>query len=104
MQPPEPAAVCIELHDVAPATWPECQAILDMLGAAGATRITLLVVPHFHRGRAIDGDASFARSLDARLARGDELVDRGLGLLVELARDRLAVDDLRHLSASRRTG
>ena len=84
MQPPEAsAAVCIELHDVAPATWPECQAILDMLDAAGASRITLLVVPHFHRGRTIDSDASFARRLDARLARGDELVLHGYSHLDE---------------------
>jgi predicted deacetylase len=69
--------VCIELHDVAPATWRECESILRMLDDAGATRLTLLVVPRFHRGAAIGEDAALARALDARLARGDELVLHG---------------------------
>ena len=32
------------------------------------------------------------------MAGRDHRVDRGLGLLVQLARDRAPVDDLRHLS------
>ena len=41
----------------------------------------------------------------ARLARGDQRVDFGLSLLVQLARDRAPVDDRGHLTnASRRTG
>ena len=77
MQHPERKAVCIEIHDVAPATFGECEAILRMLDEAGATRLTLLVVPRFHHGAPISGDAGFARALDRRLARGDELVLHG---------------------------
>jgi predicted deacetylase len=67
MSPTEPARLaCIELHDVAPATWPECAAILRMLDDAGATRLTLLVVPHFHRGARVGDDAAFLRALDGR--------------------------------------
>jgi predicted deacetylase len=76
-RPDAPRVVCIEVHDVAPATWGECEAILRMLDVGGATRLTLLVVPRFHRGAPIGADAAFARALDARLARGDELVLHG---------------------------
>jgi len=78
MSPTEPPRVaCVELHDVAPATWPECAAILRMLDDAGASRLTLLVVPHFHRGAHVGDDAAFLRALDGRVARGDELVLHG---------------------------
>jgi predicted deacetylase len=75
--PDAPAVVCVELHDVAPATWPQCEAILRMLDTAGATRLTLLVVPRFHHGVFVGDDETFVRALDARLARGDELVLHG---------------------------
>jgi len=76
-RPDAPRLVCVELHDVAPATWRECESILRLLDDGGATRLTLLVVPRFHRGAAIGADAGFARALDERLARGDELVLHG---------------------------
>jgi predicted deacetylase len=78
MSPTEsPRLACIELHDVAPATWPECAAILRMLDDAGASALTLLVVPQFHRGAHVKDDAGFRRALDSRVTRGDELVLHG---------------------------
>ena len=78
MPPADPSRVaCIELHDVAPATWPECAAILRMLDEVVAAPLTLLVVPCFHRGERIGGDPAFRRALEDRLARGDELVLHG---------------------------
>jgi hypothetical protein len=71
------ARVTIELHDVAPATWPDCERVLRMLDEAGATRLTLLVVPHFHRARPLAADARVVAALERRLARGDELVLHG---------------------------
>ena len=69
--------VCFVLHDVAPANWPHCARILDLLDALGAAPVTLLVVPDFHgRGR-IDYAPSFARAIEARLRRGDELALHG---------------------------
>src|SRR5215218_4701026 len=54
-QPVEHAGACIELHDVAPATWPECALILAMLDQIGNIPVTLLVVPNFHgRGSIVD--------------------------------------------------
>ena len=78
MRPPESRRrVAIEVHDVAPATWPECEAILRVLDAVGATRLTLLVVPRFHHGAALADAPAFVRALEARLDRGDELALHG---------------------------
>jgi predicted deacetylase len=69
--------LCIVLHDVAPATWPLCERLLDAVDALGAPPLTLLVVPDFHgRGRS-DEDAAFVRALERRLLRGDELALHG---------------------------
>jgi predicted deacetylase len=78
MPRPDARLVAIELHDVAPATWPDCAAILRMLDAAGASNVSLLVVPRFHGRGASADDAAFVGALDARLSRGDELVLHGL--------------------------
>lgn len=79
MQPreSEPGAVAIALHDVSPATWRECQALLAMLDAAGAGPLSLLVVPHYHYRAPITADRAFRNAMDERLARGDELVLHG---------------------------
>jgi len=77
MRRPERGLVAIEVHDVAPGTWPACQRILRMLDDVGARNLTLLVVPRFHRGVAPGDDAAFVRAMHARLARGDELALHG---------------------------
>jgi predicted deacetylase len=69
--------VSIVVHDVTPATWPECARLLQMLDDVGANPATLLVVPHYHHANPIEEDAGFVRALDARLARGDELALHG---------------------------
>lgn len=69
-------ALCVALHDVAPETWPECERLLDALAAVERFPVTLLVVPDYHRngGRVPDW---YARALDRRLERGDELALHG---------------------------
>lgn len=75
--------VCVVMHDVSPATWPECRLLLDALqdvGGAPATsplRATLLVVPAYHRGTAAQQDDGFMELMDQRLAAGDELALHG---------------------------
>jgi len=71
------ANVAFVVHDAAPATWPECSALLRMLDELGARPITILVVPHYHYQDPITKNARFVAALDARLARGDELVLHG---------------------------
>jgi predicted deacetylase len=79
MQRPDGArfAVAIAVHDVAPATWRECREILAMLDDVAATPVSLLIVPHYHYGVHALRDLAFLRRMDARVARGDELVLHG---------------------------
>jgi uncharacterized protein len=66
----------VSLHDVAPDTWPACERLLSMLDPFGVP-VTLLVTPHFHRGRRIDADEAFVRSIRHRVSRGDDVVLHG---------------------------
>lgn len=67
----------IVIHDVAPATWPQCETLLAMVDALGAPPVTLLVVPHFHRGILARESRAFVAALGERAARGDELALHG---------------------------
>ncbi len=86
--PTVPAPVCIELHDVCPATWPLCLRALAMLDALGPLPLSLLIVPDYHRRGRASADAAFVRAIDRRLARGDEAVLHGLAHLDEGPRAR----------------
>jgi len=78
MPPPERAPqVAIVVHDVAPATWRECETLLAMADALGAAPCTLLVVPDWHRTMPLRVAQPFAAALARRLARGDELCLHG---------------------------
>lgn len=70
-------ALCIAIHDVAPATWPLCRRLADAVAAVDPQApLTLLVVPNFHDG----GEAVPAGYIDwlhARAARGDEIALHG---------------------------
>jgi predicted deacetylase len=66
----------VSLHDVAPATWPDCERLLDVVAPYGIP-VTLLVTPHLHRGITADADAAFVAALHDRVARGDEIVLHG---------------------------
>lgn len=70
-------AVAIAVHDASPATWRECRELLAMLDDAGATPVTLLVIPDYHYRARVTDDRGFVDALCARLARGDELVLHG---------------------------
>lgn len=70
-------AMCIEIHDVAPATWSRCARLLDAVDEAGGAPVTLLVVPDFHGRGCADADPAFVAAVDARLARGDEVALHG---------------------------
>ena len=70
-------AVCIAIHDVAPATWPACEVLLDLVRGIGAPPATLLVVPDYHRRGSIERDLAFIRAIDRRIAGGDEIAMHG---------------------------
>ena len=70
-------AICIAIHDVAPATWPACEVLLHLVQRLGAPPATLLVVPDYHRRGSVERDLSFIRAIDQRSARGDEIALHG---------------------------
>ena len=78
-----PAPVCVELHDVAPATWPLCRRILARIDALGSVPVTLLVVPDYHHRGSVSASPVFVRAMRARAARGDEICLHGLHHLDE---------------------
>lgn len=72
---PHRAALCVSIHDVAPATWDDCVRLAEALRAVADIPITWLVVPHYHRP---GGDAArMEAGLERALARGDELALHG---------------------------
>ena len=72
------APVCVELHDVAPATWPLCRRILGRIDGLGGIPVTLLVVPDYHHQGRVSANPAFVRAVRARAARGDEICLHGL--------------------------
>ena len=69
--------LALVLHDVAPATWPAYAGFVAEVDARFGIPLNLLVVPDYHRQGSLDRQADFVRTLDARLARGDELILHG---------------------------
>ena len=74
--PSDTPAYAVSLHDVAPDTWPQCERLLALCDRHSVP-VTLLVVPRYHHGAAIDEAPEFARALRARIARGDDVVLHG---------------------------
>lgn len=64
------------IHDVAPATWPECLHLLHAIGAVADIPLTWLVVPQYHGSRL--RSRSCEATLEGLLAKGHELVLHGL--------------------------
>lgn len=68
-------ALCVSIHDVAPATWDECACLAGAIRDIADIPLTWLVVPHYHRA---GGDlARMEAGLERMLARGDELALHG---------------------------
>jgi predicted deacetylase len=67
--------LCVSLHDVAPATWPSCQKVLDAVREVADIPLTLLIVPA-HHGQC-SAQPEFERAISAQLAAGNELALHG---------------------------
>jgi predicted deacetylase len=67
--------LCVSIHDVAPATWAECQRLHDAVRAVADIPLTWLVVPCY-RGQG-HVPRHYAHGLGALLARGHELALHG---------------------------
>lgn len=69
--------LCIAIHDVSPATWPQCERLLRMLAMLGHNPVTLAVVPDWHGESRIDRAPQFRERIDACLADGAEVALHG---------------------------
>jgi predicted deacetylase len=87
-------SVAIVLHDVAPATWPECQVLLQMIAELSpGCRVTLLVVPNYHHRGSIDAtDPQWRAAIDHRIAAGDEVALHGYWHVDDSASSRTPVE------------
>jgi uncharacterized protein len=95
--------VSISLHDVAPATWPECKRLLSLTDAFSVP-VSLLVVPRFHGGLAADADRDFRDAIHARVRQGDEVLLHGDRHLDEARRPRTPGEWIRRRLLTNREG
>lgn len=70
-------AICVAIHDVAPATWQACARLFDLLREVGDPPLTLLVVPDYHGCGAVDRARDFIDAMERRIGHGDELALHG---------------------------
>jgi predicted deacetylase len=71
------AGLCIEIHDVAPATWPQCEPLLALVDEFGRPPVTMLAVPNYHDTGGFDRSSSLVRVLQRRVCGGDEIALHG---------------------------
>lgn len=83
-QPHDGRALCVVIHDVAPATWPDCLRLLQAVREVGDIPLTWLVVPRWHGSAARSPVAEAA--LGCMLADGHELALHGYTHLDTAAR------------------
>jgi uncharacterized protein len=69
--------LCIELHDVAAATWPHCERLLGLLDELQRPPATLLAVPDYHGHGPLKRTPAIVHVLQRRLNRGDEIALHG---------------------------
>jgi predicted deacetylase len=67
--------LCVSIHDVAPATWPDCLRLVEAIRAVADIPLTWLVVPHYHFRP--EQSPAMEACLNAALERGDELALHG---------------------------
>jgi predicted deacetylase len=69
-------ALCVSVHDVAPATWSDCQRVIAAVQTVAPIPLTLLVVPYWHR-LPQTGAREYEAGLSALQAAGHELALHG---------------------------
>ena len=80
----------MSLHDVAPATWPDCERLLKLTDA-WALPVSLLVVPDYHRLGRVGIDHAFVVAFSL-LLRAHEIVLHGYSHLDEAPAPRTFID------------
>jgi predicted deacetylase len=72
---PRRPALCVSIHDVAPATWDDCRRLHDAVRAVADIPLTWLVIPRYRHRRT--RSAAMEAYLEAQLATGHELALHG---------------------------
>jgi predicted deacetylase len=72
---PRRPALCLSIHDVAPATWDDCRRLHDAVRAVADIPLTWLVVPRYRHRRT--RSAAMEAWLEAQLDAGHELALHG---------------------------
>ncbi|MFK3738721.1 DUF2334 domain-containing protein [Massilia sp. TN1-12] len=67
--------LCVSIHDVAPATWPDCLRLVQAVREVADIPLTWLVVPHYHFRP--ERSPVMEACLDVVVERGDELALHG---------------------------
>jgi predicted deacetylase len=70
-------ALCVSIHDVAPATWPLCEKLIAAVGKVAPIPLTFLVVPAWHHQCKGESDDACFAALDAHREHGNELALHG---------------------------
>jgi predicted deacetylase len=73
--PNERPALCVAIHDVAPATWPECLHLLHAIEAVADIPISWLVVPRYHGST--QRSPAYEATMERLMGRGHEVVLHG---------------------------
>jgi predicted deacetylase len=73
-----PRLLCVAIHDVAPETWRDCEALLEMLQSFAPLPLTLAVVPDYHGHGRADSAPWFVRAVNEVVAeQGCEIALHG---------------------------
>lgn len=95
--------LCVSIHDVAPATWPDCQRVIAAVHAVAPIPLTLLVVPYWHRMPQTESQDYYAE-LSAMQAAGHELALHGYTHLDEGPTPRHLIERFRRRVLTRSEG
>lgn len=95
--------LCVSVHDVSPATWPDCRRVIAAVQEVAPLPLTLLVVPYWHR-MPQPASAQYYAELSAMHAAGHELALHGYVHLDEGPRPRHLIERFRRRVLTRSEG
>jgi predicted deacetylase len=96
--------IAVAVHDVAPGTWPGCEALLDFLDRMDCGPVTLLAIPHYHHAKRMIDSRETVAAIDRRLGGGDEVVLHGYTHLDDSPPARRPAEWLRRTFLTQREG
>jgi predicted deacetylase len=83
--PELPRLLCVAIHDMAPDTWRDCKALVEMLQSIAPVPLTLAVVPDYHGHGRADRAPWFVDAVNDLVGGGCEVALHGYRHLDDLA-------------------